>query len=74
MENGMRYLLLLVPLAMAGCADDYSDGYAYDQGRYPYYASGYDRSGYYGRPYYGSDNCGTPDYSRPCGPRWYRGY
>lgn len=75
MENRRRYLVLLVPLAMAGCADDYSGGYyAYDQERYPYYASGYDHTGYYGRPYYGSDNCGTPDYYRPCGPRWYRGY
>ena len=70
----MRYLLLLVPLAVAGCVENYSDGYAYDQGRYPHYASGYDRSGYYGPPYYGSDNCGTPDYYRPCGPRWYRSY
>ena len=75
MENKMRYLFLVVPLAIAGCADGYSGGYdAYGQSRYPNYASGYDRSGYYGRPYYGSDNCGTPDYYRPCGSRWYRSY
>jgi hypothetical protein len=44
----MRYLFLLVPLAIGGCADGYSGGYsAYDQGRY---ASTYDHSGYYGRP------------------------
>jgi hypothetical protein len=71
----MRYLLLLVPLAVAGCAGDYNRGYySSDQGRYPYYASGYGRTGYYSRPYYGSDNCGTPDYYRPCGSRWYRRY
>jgi hypothetical protein len=68
----MRYLFLLVPLVIGGCADGYSGGYsAYDQGRY---ASTYDRSGYYGRPYYGSDNCGTPDNYRPCASRWYRSY
>jgi hypothetical protein len=75
MENKMRYLFLVVPLAIAGCADGYSSGYnTYGQGRYPTYASGYDHSGYYGRPYYGSDNCGTPDYYRPCASRWYRSY
>jgi len=72
METKMRYLFLVVPLAIAGCADGYSGGYG--QGRYPYYASGYDRSEYYGRSYYGSDNCGTPDYYRPCRSRWYRSY
>ena len=70
----MRYLLLFVPLVIAGCADNYASRYSYNQGRYPYYASGYDRSGYYGRPYYGSDNCGTPDNYRPCRSHWYRGY
>ena len=70
----MRYLLLLVPLVIAGCADNYGSRNSYNQGRYPYYASGYDRSGYYGRPYYGSDNCGTPDNYRPCRSHWYRGY
>jgi len=70
----MRYLLLLVPLVIAGCADNYGSRYSYNQGRYPYYASGHDRSGYYGRPYYGSDNCGTPDNYRPCRSHWYRGY
>jgi hypothetical protein len=70
----VRYLLLLVPLVIAGCADNYGSRNSYNQGRYPYYASGYDRSGYYGRPYYGSDNCGTPDNYKPCRSYWYRGY
>jgi hypothetical protein len=47
----MRYLPLLVRLAMAGCAGDYDSAhYSYEQGRYPYCASGYGRSAYYGRP------------------------
>jgi hypothetical protein len=71
----MRCLLLLVPLVMAGCASDYTGGYySYSQAQYPRYASGYDRSAYYGRTYYGSDNCGTPEYYRPCRSRWYRAY
>ena len=54
----MRYLLLFVPLVIAGCADNYGSRYSYNQGR----------------SYYGSDNCGTPDNYRPCRSHWYRGY
>jgi hypothetical protein len=71
----MRYLVLLLPLIAAGCAD-YDRGYAYDYGRSPTYDSRY-ASGYgsYNRGYYGSENCGTPAVWRACPPsRWYRGH
>jgi len=64
----MRYVLVLLPLLAAGCADRYYGDYAYgDDYRYgPRYASNYD--GYYGRPYYGGENCGTPYEPKACPP------
>lgn len=41
----MRYLLILLPLAVAGCAYSYPVGYGYGYGEAPQYAAGY---GYYG--------------------------
>ena len=78
----MKYLVLLLPLVAAGCADSYDRGYAagydsgypsargYDSG-YPSYASGYGyNDGYYGRRdrYYGRENCGTPYEPKACPP------
>lgn len=75
----MRHLLLLLsfllPFVVIACADTTYRGYAYNDGSYPTYSSGYGTGGYYGRPYYGSDNCGTPSEYKPCGPtRWYPRY
>ncbi len=67
----MRYLLLLLPLVAAGCADNYDRGYAGDYyGRSPSYAAGYGYNGgyYSGGQYYGGENCGTPDYPKACPP------
>lgn len=71
----MRYLLILLPLAVAGCAYSYPVGYGYGGG--PQYAAGY---GYYG-PDYGyaggayapseatdTENCGTPYVFKACPP------
>jgi hypothetical protein len=64
----MRYLVLLLPLAAAGCASYYYPGYAGDYGGYPVYASGYGyETGYYSQPGSG-ENCGTPDVWKPCPP------
>ena len=45
----MRYLLLLLPLVVAGCVATYPAGYGYEySGQYPNYASGYGYNyGYY---------------------------
>ena len=71
LEEYVRYMLLLIPLVAAGCAqgyDAYGRPYGYS-GSYPAYASGYGYTGgYYSRPYYGSENCGTPDEPKGCPP------
>ena len=69
----MRYLLLMLPLAVTACATDYDPGYAQDaQGhyyQYPGYSSRYAyNEGYYGQQYYGGENCGTPDEPKACPP------
>ena len=75
LEELMRYLLILLPLAVAGCAYSYPVEYGYN---YP--AAGY---GYYGpttTPGYGygsayntaqatdTENCGTPYVFKACPP------
>ncbi len=64
----MKYLLLMLPLAIAACSTDYDGGYA--QGYYnPAYSRYAYNEGYYGQPdYYGGENCGTPDEPKACPP------
>jgi len=80
----MRYLLFLLPLAVAGCAYPYPVGYGYGYyNQAPQYAGGY---GYYGEtppvaPGYtynegayntaeanNTENCGTPYEFKACPP------
>lgn len=73
----MRYLLLLLPLVVVGCADTESSRYGYNEGS-PAYAPGYASSQEYSQTPYNrtysrnsynqtyAENCGTPDYPRAC--------
>ena len=77
----MRYILVLLPLALLGCTE-YDSGYAYRGSYAPAYASRYygesapaysDRDAYPSRAYSG-ENCGTPYEWKACPPqhRWWR--
>lgn len=74
----MRYLLLLLPLVVVGCADTESSRYGYNEGS-PAYTSdqryGYSQDPYGYRNTYSqgysqryAENCGTPYDPRACPP------